>query len=85
MPAARVEKYGPEVQKVPADAPLADILYLLKRDGGVFVKNLVSEEDVDKACDDVKERLDADVEWEGAFFPSESRVSISICEKCLLM
>ncbi|KAB2575283.1 Uncharacterized protein DBV05_g6020 [Lasiodiplodia theobromae] len=72
MPAARVEKYGPEVQKVPADAPLEDILYLLKRDGGVFVKNLVSEEDVDKACEDVKERLDADVEWEGAFFPTRS-------------
>ncbi|KAF4539439.1 Phytanoyl-CoA dioxygenase [Lasiodiplodia theobromae] len=70
MPAARIEKYGPEVQKVPADAPLEDILYLLKRDGGVFVKNLVSEEDVDKACEDVKERLDADVEWEGAFFPT---------------
>lgn len=63
-------KYGPEVQKLPADAPLEDVLYLLKRDGGVFIKGLVSEADVDKAYDECRGRLDNDVEWEGSFFPS---------------
>lgn len=63
-------EYGPEVQYVTKDTPLEDILRLIKRDGAVFVRNLVSEEDVDKAYEDVKERFDQDLEWEGSFFPS---------------
>lgn len=70
MPTATKE-YGPEVQKIPATTPLEDILYLLKRDGGVFIKGLISTEDVDKAYDEVRETLDNDVEWEGNFFPSK--------------
>ncbi|GAB1192678.1 hypothetical protein APSETT444_001872 [Aspergillus pseudonomiae] len=63
-------KYSDEVQKVSKDTPLEEILYLLKRDGGVFVKNLITEEDVDKAFHEVKDRLDNDVEWDGTFFPA---------------
>lgn len=63
-------KYGPEVQKVSADAPVEDIIYLLKRDGGVFVKGLVPEADVDKAFEECRARLESDVEWDGKFFPS---------------
>jgi hypothetical protein len=63
-------KYGPEVQKVPADTPVEDIIYLLKRDGGVFVKGLVPVADVDKAFEDCRARLESDVEWDGQFFPS---------------
>jgi hypothetical protein len=66
-----LDKYGPEVQKVPADAPIEDIIALLKRDGGVFVKGLISEADVDKAYDECRARLDSDVEWAGNFFPSK--------------
>ncbi|KAF4331983.1 hypothetical protein FBEOM_14227 [Fusarium beomiforme] len=44
-----LSKYGPEVQKVPADTPIEDIIALLKRDGGVFVKGLIPQDDVDKA------------------------------------
>lgn len=67
-----LDRYGPEVQRVPADAPIEDIIALLKRDGGVFVKGLVSEADVDKAYDECRARLDSDVEWSGSFFPSKS-------------
>lgn len=67
-----LEKYGPEVQRVSADAPIQDIIALLKRDGGVFVKRLISEADVDKAYDECRARLDCDVEWSGSFFPSKS-------------
>ncbi|KAF5968147.1 hypothetical protein FBULB1_10853 [Fusarium bulbicola] len=52
------EKYGPEVQRVPADAPIQDIIALLKRDGGVFVKGLVSEADIDKAYDECRQVVD---------------------------
>lgn len=77
MPAATKE-YGPEVQKVPADTPLQDILYLLKRDGGVFIEGLISSEDIDKAYDEVRETLDNDVEWDGSFFPSETYPAIHL-------
>lgn len=63
-------KYGPEVQKVSADTPIEDIIYLLKRDGGVFVKGLVPVADVDKAFEECRARLESDVEWDGRFFPS---------------
>lgn len=67
--AASSEKYGEEVQHVSKDTPIEDILYLLKRDGGVFIKGLIPEDDVDKAISEVKDRLDSDVEWNGSFFP----------------
>ncbi|KAM0226699.1 hypothetical protein ACHAP5_012337 [Fusarium lateritium] len=66
-----LDKYGPEVQKVSADTPVQDIIALLKRDGGVFIKGLIAECEVDKAYDECRERLDSDVEWSGNFFPSQ--------------
>ncbi|KAH7129374.1 hypothetical protein B0J13DRAFT_453096 [Dactylonectria estremocensis] len=65
------DKYGPEVQKVPADTPIEDILYLLKRDGGIFIKSLVSDADLDQTFSECRDRLDSDVEWNGSFFPSK--------------
>ncbi|KAI9925400.1 hypothetical protein MW887_005781 [Aspergillus wentii] len=63
-------KYSDQVQKVSKDTPLEEIIYLLKRDGGVFVKSLIPEQDVDQAYSEVKSRLDSDVEWNGSFFPA---------------
>ncbi|KNG89889.1 phytanoyl-CoA dioxygenase family protein [Aspergillus nomiae NRRL 13137] len=71
-------KYSDEVQKVSKDTPLEEILYLLKRDGGVFVKNLITEENVDKAFHEVKDRLDNDVEWDGTFFPAQTQRAPSL-------
>lgn len=65
------DKYGPEVQRVSAETPIEDIIYLLKRDGGVFIKGLIHEPDVDQAYEECRERLDNDVEWCGSFFPSK--------------
>ncbi|KAF5707217.1 hypothetical protein FGLOB1_7048 [Fusarium globosum] len=73
-----LEKYGPEVQRVSADAPIQDIIALLKRDGGVLVKGLISEADVDKAYDECRARLDSDVEWSGNFFPKETQRAPSL-------
>ncbi|KAH8693805.1 phytanoyl-CoA dioxygenase [Talaromyces proteolyticus] len=66
-------QYGPEVQYVSNTTPLEDIIYLLKRDGAVFVRNLISPEDVDKAHEDIKDRLENDEEWDGNFFPKETK------------
>jgi hypothetical protein len=63
-------EYGPKVQRVPLDTPIDNILYLLKRDGGVFVQGFVPPDDVDQAYSECRERLENDVEWNGSFFPS---------------
>ncbi|KAF6814323.1 phytanoyl dioxygenase family protein [Colletotrichum musicola] len=70
---AMAEKYGPEVQRVSAKTPIEDIIYLLKRDGGVFIQGLIREPDVDQAYGECRERLDNDVEWCGSFFPKETQ------------
>ncbi|KAM5341889.1 hypothetical protein ACJ41O_014920 [Fusarium nematophilum] len=72
------QKYGPEVQKVSPDTPLEDIIYLLKRDGGVFIKGLINEADVDKAYSECRERLDSDTVWDGSFFPKETQRAPSL-------
>ncbi|XRM38783.1 hypothetical protein ABZX51_002179 [Aspergillus tubingensis] len=71
-------KYSNEVQKVSKDTPVEEIIYLLKRDGGVFIKGLISEEDVDQASQEAKPRLDADVEWNGSFFPAQTQRAPSL-------
>ena len=64
------KQYGPEVQYVPNTTPIEDIIYLIKRDGAVFLRNLIPPEDVDRAYEDVKERLEKDIDWDGNFYPS---------------
>ncbi|KAM0355126.1 hypothetical protein ACHAPU_000986 [Fusarium lateritium] len=68
-----LDKYGLEVQRVPAHTPVDDIIALLKRDGGVFVESLIPENDVDKAYNECRERLESDIEWSGDFFPKETQ------------
>lgn len=76
------DRYGPEVQKISAETPIEDIIYLLKRDGGVFVKGLVAVEDVDKSYEECRERLESDVEWNGSFFPSKPHRPINSRLSC---
>ncbi|KAF1976473.1 phytanoyl-CoA dioxygenase [Bimuria novae-zelandiae CBS 107.79] len=72
MPGA-VTELPAGVQTAAADAPVEYIIRLLKRDGGVFIKNFVTEEDADKAYSECRERIDNDMEWEGNFFPKETQ------------
>ncbi|PYH43048.1 phytanoyl-CoA dioxygenase family protein [Aspergillus saccharolyticus JOP 1030-1] len=71
-------KYSDEVQKVSKDTPLEEIVYLLKRDGGVFIRNLILESDVDQAYEEIKSRLDEDTEWNGTFFPAQTQRAPSL-------
>ncbi|RAH65249.1 phytanoyl-CoA dioxygenase family protein [Aspergillus aculeatinus CBS 121060] len=63
----------PGVQTVSKETPLEEIITILKRDGCVVVKELVSPADVDQVNQDVQERLHSDLEWNGSFFPKETR------------
>jgi len=66
-------KYGPGVQRLPVDAPLADVVALMKRDGGVVIEKFVPHESIDQAYAEIKPKMDADREWKGNFFPGETK------------
>lgn len=59
--------YSLGLQYVSNDTPLKDIVSLMKRDGAVVVRNLTSTEALDKTYDEVKDRIDQDLEWDGLF------------------
>ena len=65
---SRDSKNAPE--RVPVDGPIEDVISLLKRDGGVIIKNFVSPDSVDQCYNEIKPKMDADREWDGKFFPS---------------
>ncbi|KAL4996708.1 hypothetical protein BDV10DRAFT_171723 [Aspergillus recurvatus] len=67
------EKYGPDVQYVTISTPLEDIIALMKRDGAVFVRDLVASADVDQAYEEVRPRLEKSAAWQGSFFPKETQ------------
>lgn len=72
MPTA-TSRFSPGVQRVTTDTPLEDIFWLLKRDGGVVVKNYLDLETVARCNQEIQPRLDADKLWNGSFFPGEIR------------
>ncbi|EXJ95341.1 hypothetical protein A1O1_00461 [Capronia coronata CBS 617.96] len=53
----------------------------LVRNGGCFVKNLLSTQEVDTIVSDIRPYIDADVAWTGDFFPKETRRVCSLAEK----
>ena len=62
-------EYGLGVQRVPVDAPVEDFITLLKRDGGVVVRNFASMETVDQCNEDIRPMLEREQKWHGEFFP----------------
>ncbi|KIX04734.1 uncharacterized protein Z518_05604 [Rhinocladiella mackenziei CBS 650.93] len=69
MPTA-TRTYDLGVQKVSANIPVEDMIYLLKRDGGVFIQGLIAEGDVDQAYEDCRKR--------GNFFSKETQRAPSL-------
>ncbi|CBF73898.1 hypothetical protein AN8106.2 [Aspergillus nidulans FGSC A4] len=65
--------YAPGLQYVLPSAPVDDIFYLLKRDGAVVIRNLISHEDLDQTYEEIEDTLNADLEWDGEFFPKETK------------
>ncbi|KAL4987931.1 hypothetical protein BDW68DRAFT_197126 [Aspergillus falconensis] len=65
--------YPPGLQYLPSNAPLDDVLHLLKRDGAVVIRKLISNGDLGQTYEEIKDTLDADQEWDGEFFPRETK------------
>ncbi|EXJ92613.1 hypothetical protein A1O3_01165 [Capronia epimyces CBS 606.96] len=66
-------KYPPGTQRVSVDTPVEDIIWLLKRDGGVAINKFLDVETVEQCNREIAPRLDADKPWTGTFFPGETR------------
>lgn len=70
-----VEKHSLGLQYVSSDTSLEDIVYLMKRNGAVVVRSLISTEALDWTYVEIKDRINQDVELDRAFFPSASFTS----------
>ncbi|KAL1631157.1 hypothetical protein SLS56_004546 [Neofusicoccum ribis] len=66
-------KYSSGPQRVNVSTPVKDILFLLKRDGGVIIEKHVNQEVIDQAYTEILPRLEQDKPWDGKFFPGETR------------
>ncbi|KAL5341194.1 phytanoyl-CoA dioxygenase [Aspergillus crustosus] len=75
------KNYSPGLQYLHIDTPVDDITYLLKRDGGVVLRRFVSVEDLDKTYDEIKDSINQDVEWDGEFFPKQTKRANSMIAK----
>lgn len=62
-----------EASTVTADA----VVKSLARDGGCFVRGLVDSAALDTMLKEVQPYIEADVPWEGEFFPPEARRTFS--------
>lgn len=58
------------------DASIAtadEVVSSLARNGGCFVRGLINRKNLDTMIKEVRPYLEADVPWEGKFFPKETR------------
>lgn len=62
------------VDSFPASSATTDeVVKSLIKSGGCFIRGLVNQEDILAMMKQVQPYLDADVPWEGDFFPKETR------------
>ncbi len=57
-----LKKYSLGLQYVSSGTSLEDIVYLMKRDGTVVVRSLISTEALDRTYVEVKDRINQDLE-----------------------
>lgn len=74
-----VDKYPAGPQRVDVNTPLDDVLFLLKRDGGVIISNYVSQAVIDQAYKEILPRLEQSMPWDGVFFPGQTRLAPGLC------
>lgn len=79
----KVPQFPPGVQSLPVTAPPEHFISLLKRDGGVIIKNFASMEVIDQCNKDIKPKLDGEQRWNGEFFPVrlDKRRSTFSCQR----
>ncbi|KAI9731230.1 MAG: hypothetical protein M1834_005423 [Cirrosporium novae-zelandiae] len=68
----------PQVRALPNNVPVDEVVDALKVTGGVIIRNLVSHEHLDQIEKNLRPYLEADHEWEGDFFPKETRRCYSL-------
>ncbi|KAI9729401.1 MAG: hypothetical protein M1834_006925 [Cirrosporium novae-zelandiae] len=62
---------GPE--QLPSTSSAEEVITILRRDGGVIIRNLVAHDILDQAARDIAVHIKNDKEWDGITWPKESR------------
>lgn len=71
----------PKVQVLSANSSVEDIVAAIKLAGGCVIKNILSQDDIQQIESDIRPHLDADIPWEGNFFPPETRRAYRLVAK----
>jgi len=71
----------PEVQTLPATTTVKEAVAALKLAGGVIIKNIMSSSSIAQIESEIRPHLDADIPWEGDFFPPETRRAYRLISK----
>jgi len=61
------------LQKLPADAPIEDILKVLEEDGGLILTNFLSQSTLETIATELKPFEQPDQLWKGNFFPEATK------------
>lgn len=71
---APVSKSRSSVESFDAgSATQSAVVQSLIQNGGCFLRGLIDQESITAMLNDVQPHIDADVPWEGEFFPKETR------------
>ncbi|KAJ5904895.1 uncharacterized protein N7473_001811 [Penicillium subrubescens] len=77
---AIADETKPSLTTLPGNAPLEEIIAIIKRDGACIIKDLVSIESLHTVKAEAQASLDADVPTDGTFFPQETRRTYSLIQ-----
>lgn len=71
MPNPPHQRNNPEITAVPADSPIEEIVEIIKRDGGIILKNFVSHADIEQMDRESAPWFDKlrGLTYEGTLFP----------------
>ncbi|KLP09791.1 Uncharacterized protein LW94_4831 [Fusarium fujikuroi] len=69
MPNPTHQRNNPEITALPATAPIEEIVSVIRRDGGIIIKNFIKPEDADRIQAEADPHYQKVGKYEGTLFP----------------
>ena len=85
MPTSTADVTAPAsytIDSFDAHCTTSDVVKSLIKNGGCFVRGLIGRESIEDMVSQVQPYVDADVPWEGEFFPKETRRACPKIQPC---
>ncbi|KAM0083852.1 hypothetical protein ACKRZS_003919 [Fusarium odoratissimum] len=69
MPNPAHQRNNPEITALPATAPIEEIVSVIRRDGGIIIKNFITPEEADRIQAEADPHYQKVGKYEGTLFP----------------